>query len=105
MFYQNHIVITFRNKKILEIDAQKVSIIKHPAGFSQVLFVDGEILLTFEDKGGGNVFEEGEAVHYSSFPSKKLQDYFPEDWDIEEKGFALIDKVVVDSKGRTVEGP
>jgi len=97
--YRYYLTIYFRNGKILTIKTNETNIMKDPQGFSQVLTVDSIPILELVDRGTGNVFEEGETIHYTAFPRPKIYDHFPEDWDKTEKGFKLIDKVVVNAKG------
>ena len=99
MIYKYYLTIYFRNGKILNIKTNQTSIIKDPKGFSQVLTIEGEPVLELVDRGSGNVFEEGEVVHYTAFPRQKLYDYFYDTWDKNERGFTLIDKIIVNAKG------
>jgi len=100
--YKFYIVIEFRNGKKLNLFTNNTYIKKDPHGYSQLIYIDDEPILQLVDRGAGEPFTEGIVTHYTGFPRKKLFDYFPEDWDREEKGFGLIDKVIVDSHGRKV---
>jgi hypothetical protein len=99
MFYKFYITIYFRNGKILNIKTNNTSIMKDPKGFSQIITVDGIPILELVDRGTGNAFGEGEVIHYTAAPRPKLYDYFLPEWDRNENGFTLIDKIIVNSKG------
>ena len=99
MFYQNFLRITFRNQKILEIFATEAKFDSHPKGSASVLTVDGKIIAHLKDHAIDSL-ENGLLQIGSAFPQKAIYEYFPPDWDTTEKGFRLIDSIIIDTNGR-----
>ncbi len=102
MFYRYAVTISFRNGKTLELLGNQCSTFTDPGGFSMILMLDRDIIIELPE-GPGNVFEEGEVIHYNAFPRPALFGYFPSDWDSVNGRFNLIDKVIINSRGRQAE--
>ncbi len=99
MFYKYYIVLTFRNGKTHSIYSNNVSVHKGPASSQRYLWVDGDELVSLKN-ANPQVFVEGETIYYNGSPLPKLYPILPTDWDIEEPSLRIIDKIVIDSKGR-----
>ncbi len=102
MFYRYTVMIDFRNGKHLELHGHQCSTFTDPDGFTMILMLDREIIIELTE-GPGNVFAEGEVVHYNAAPRPALFDRFPADWDPVNGKFNIIDKIVINSLGRGVD--
>ncbi len=102
MKYQYAITLFFRNGKKMEILANQVSTHTDPNGVSHVLTADQEIIAELPE-GIGNAMEVGEVPHYNAFPRPGLYKYFPKDWDPIKGRFSLIDRILIDSRGRVAD--
>ncbi len=98
MRYNYRITLYFRNGKILELLGNQASTFTDPGGISMILMLDKTVIVELPE-GIGNVFEEGEVVHYNAFPRPALYDLFPSDWDPINGRFNLIDKIIINSRG------
>ena len=98
MFYKYTVSIDFRNGKHLELHGSQCSTFTDPNGFTMILMFNNQIIIELTE-GPGNVFVEGEVVHYNAAPRPALFDKFPPDWDPVNGKFNIIDKVVINSKG------
>ncbi len=99
MTYKYILTIYFRNGKILELVGNQCSTFTDPGGVSMVLSLDKEIIIELPE-GIGNAMEVGEVTHYNAFPRPAIYKLFPDDWDPKTESFLLINKVLIDSRGR-----
>ncbi len=99
MTFKYAINIFFRNGKTIELLGNQVSTFTDPGGVSMVLSLDKEIIIELPE-GIGNAMEVGEVIHYNAFPRPALYDLFPPEWDPKKESFLLIDKIMIDSRGR-----
>ncbi len=98
MRYNYRVTLYFRNGKVLELLGNQCSTFTDPGGVSTILSLDKEIIAELPEIVG-NVFEEGEVLHYNAFPRPYLYKLFPKDWDPINGRFNLIDKIVINSRG------
>ncbi len=91
--------IFFRNGKRLELVGNQLSTFTDPGGVSLVLSLNKDIIIELPE-GIGNAMEVGEVTHYNAFPRPALYNLFPNDWDPKTESFLLIDKIIIDSRGR-----
>jgi hypothetical protein len=62
--------------------------------------VDGNEIVALRNTNA-QVFADNETIYYNGAPLPKLFPMLPEEWDKEEPSLRIIDKVIIDSKGRT----
>ncbi len=101
MFYKYYVVIYFRNGKTLPLYSNDVSVHKGPGSSQRYLWVDGDEIVAMRN-ANPQVFVENETIYYDSSPLPKLFPLFPSEWDAEEPSLRVIDKVIIDSRGRNV---
>ena len=92
----------FRNGRNFSLYSNQVSVHKGPGSSQRYLWVDGDEIAAL---GNANpqVFHEGETIYYNGSPLPKMDPLIPDDWDKSEASIRVIDKIVIDSKGRNKE--
>jgi hypothetical protein len=101
MHYKYYIVIYFRNGKTLPIYSNDVSVHKGPNSSQRYLWVDGDEIVALRN-ANAHVFVDRETIYYDAAPLPKLFPLLPTEWDQDEPSLRVIDKVIIDSRGRTL---
>jgi len=101
MHYKYYVVIYFRCGKTLPLYSNNVSVHEGRNSSQRYLWVDGQEMAAFR-KANPQTFREGEIILNDGSPLPKLYPKMPNDWDKEEACLRIIDKVIIDSKGRTL---
>jgi hypothetical protein len=101
MKYQYQLNFFFRNGKIFELLGNQCSAYKNPNGYNTLLAVDNEPVADLLEVKA-QTFTEGEIIYYNAITRSELYDKLPQDWDREDKGLVLIDRITINTFGKVV---
>ena len=101
MHYKYYVVLYFRNGSNMSLYSNDVSLHEGPNSSQRYLWVDGKEIVAVK-KANPHSFREGETFLYDGSPLTKLWDMMPTEWDKDVPSLKIIDKIVIDSKGRTI---